>query len=69
MISRYCKWLEELGKNQRKSEAMDPPAESTCYDAATRFFIGIPVWIGIAFLLDAIGQGMEGIRLAVCSGS
>jgi len=38
-----------------------PVGEVSTYDAATRFFIGIPAWISIAFLVDALGRGAEGM--------
>ncbi len=38
-----------------------PGSEASTYDAATRFFIGIPVWISISFLVDALGRGAEGM--------
>jgi hypothetical protein len=35
--------------------------ETPHYDAATRFFVGIPIWIVIAFLVDSVGRSAEGM--------
>lgn len=39
------------------------------YNAAIRFAIGIPIWIGVTFLLDGLGKKMEGLTGAVPSRS